>query len=101
MLVRGPAFELRCVDRKHQHEMGEALLHRPRQPAPSGDDRSVVVNLVAWAFDGPRRARQLDRRSEKAVRRTAASEKGAVETAGEKKQPLPARARPPPGAPGG
>ena len=91
MPVRRAAFERARIDRELEREVGEGLFHSPGQPAPTRDDRSGAGNADAWAFDGPRRARQLDRRGEKPVRRTAASEKGAVGAASEEYRALAAR----------
>jgi hypothetical protein len=73
--------------------MGKDLFDLAGQSAPIGDDRSGGVNLFAWAFRGPERARQFEGRGEKTVRWPAASEKGAVGTVNEEHSALSTRSR--------
>src|SRR3984885_14144156 len=71
--------------------MGKDLFDFTRQSAPARDDRGGGLNRFAWAFRGPERPRQFERRSQKAMRRAAAREEGAVGAAGEEHSALPAR----------
>ncbi len=90
---RRHALEGGGVDRQLERKMGKGLLHRPgslRQLTAIG---RAPQPRVPGPCLGPGRARQLDGRGEKAVRRPAASEKGAVGAAGEEHRPLPARSR--------
>jgi hypothetical protein len=89
----GAAFELRGVDGEPQREMGEDLFDFAGQSAPVRDDRSGALNHFARAFRGPERPRQLERRSEKAMRGAAAREEGAVGAAGEEHNALPSWSR--------
>ena len=87
------AVELRGVDRKAQRKMGEDLLDLARQPPPVRGDWSRAGKPAAGVFFRPGRARQFNRRGEKAMRRAAASEKGAVGAAGEEHRAPPVRSR--------
>ena len=90
---RSAALKVRGVDREAEREMGENLLDFARQPTPARRNRSDAGELDIWTFVRPRRARQLDRRGEKTLSRSAANEKGPVGTAGEEHRPLPAWSR--------
>src|ERR1700730_4917245 len=71
--------------------MGKDLFDFTRQSAPARDDRGGGLNRFAWAFRGPERPRQFERRSQKTTGRAAAREEGAVGAAGEEHSALPAR----------
>jgi len=94
------ARELRGVNGEPQREMSEHLFDLAGQPAPVRDERSGVLNRIARALRSPWRARQLEGRSQKAMRGTAAREERAVSTAGEEYGPFSTRSRLQFGAPG-